>query len=80
MYFCTNNYCSFFSRRLPFQIVFLKPFQLNESNLTENELFDMQMKLRKLNSDEKARLVWMWIKQDHINLKEFQKLLPYLGE
>ena len=58
----------------------LEEFKLNEEYLTPMELSDMGMKLQKLNIDERAKLIWMWIKQDHINLKEFKELLPYITE
>ena len=58
----------------------LEEFKLNEEYLTPMELSDMGMKLQKLNIDERAKLIWMWIKQDHINLKEFNELLPYITE
>lgn len=49
---------------------------LNEDKKTSSELYS---KLNSLNStEEQAKLVWMWIKQESITLKTFTELFKQL--
>jgi len=61
----------------------LKQLIKEEVRNVVNESFDsdisyLEDKLRPLDSEQQARLIWMWIKQDHINFKQFIQLVKYL--
>ena len=38
------------------------------------------MKLHEKNSDERLVIVWQWIKQNHIDFKQFKVLLDYIND
>jgi len=57
----------------------IKEFQLNENG--SFSFRDNMEKLNKCNSEEEQlKLIWMWIKQEHINLKEFIELIKTINE
>lgn len=42
---------------------------------TDWDLENMKEMLGKLSKDEKVKMIYMWIKQRHISLKQFQQLI-----
>lgn len=43
-------------------------------------LEDCRTKLQALPHEAQVKMIWMWIKQDHINIKQFEELLYFFKE
>lgn len=58
---------------------------LNKDNVSRSNFMvdykieDCKDKLSKLSKEECLRLIYTWVKQDYINLKQFKVLVVYCG-
>ena len=48
--------------------------------MVDYKVEDLKEKIKQLSIDETYRLIYMWIKQEHINLKQFRALISFTNK